>query len=319
MAAPYRIIFMGTPDFALPSLRLLAENPLLDVVAIFSQPDRQAGRGKKVSAPPVKILASKLEIPLYQLESLKSKEETKSLFHQLKPDCIIVVAYGLFLPRWLLSLPRCGCLNLHPSLLPKYRGPSPINFTLINGDTQTGITVIAINDQMDAGDIVHQNTFTVSVDDTYQSLHDKLSLFGARELNQITPKWISGEIEASAQNHETATFTQLINKSDGLIDWSKSSKTIANQVRAFDPWPSSFTFLNNKRIRLFNYTFEFPSFDKNEYQTGQIIIAKEIIVVRTGDGFVGFKEIQMEGKKRLKVKEFLIGNTLSQDAQFKNQ
>ena len=319
MAAPYRIIFMGTPDFALPSLRSLTENPLLDIIAVFCQPDRKAGRGKKVSASPVKKLTSELGIPLHQPESLKPQKEIEPLFQQLKPDCIVVVAYGLFLPRWLLNLPRCGCLNLHPSLLPTYRGPSPINFSLLNGDLETGITIITINEQMDAGDIVHQTTFKISLDDTYQTLYDKLSLFGAQELTKITPKWINGEIKASPQNHNLATFTQLINKSDGQIDWSKNSKIIANQVRAFDPWPSSFTFLNNRRVRLFNHTFDLPSFDKKKYRPGQIIITQDIIVVRTGDEFIGFKEIQMEGKKRLKVKEFLIGNTLSQEAQFENQ
>lgn len=292
---------MGTPDFAVPSLKALKEAGY-QIPLVITQPDRPAGRGKRLKPPPVKVEAQKLGLKVLQPEKVKDNEELKEVLKELSPDLIVVAAYGKILPQWLLELPKYGVINVHASLLPKYRGASPIQAALLNGERETGVTIMKVIPELDAGDILSQRVVEIGQEDDAQTLHDKLAKVGAELLVETIPKFIRGEIEPRPQEASKATYCPKITKEMGRIDWERGAKEIFNMVRAFTPWPGAFTYYKGKMVKL---TKVRPT--EGEGKPGEIIEAGKRLVVATGKGAVEVLKIKPEGRKEISGEEFVRG------------
>jgi len=339
----FKIIFMGTPDFGAVILNGLIKasfRPLLVITA----PDKPVGRKQILTPPPVKILAERYKISVAQPERILN---LKSLILNLKPDLIVVAAYGQILPKEILDIPKFGCLNVHPSLLPRWRGASPIQYTILNGDEKTGVTIILMDEKMDHGPIISNSKFKIQNSKlTYQELHNELANLGAKLLIEIIPKWIKGEIKPRPQDESKATYTKILTKEDGEINWKKSAEDLERQIRAFDPWPGSFTFWERSLRR----SLICPSKAKGERWTGfseprlaplsgarlmkgkllrikilkarvfkspigeTFSIGKVLVVpqneagVQCGKDFLLIEELQLEGQKPMASEEFLRGH-----------
>jgi methionyl-tRNA formyltransferase len=237
-----RIIFMGTAELSCPGLSALADDPQFQVAAVVTQPDRPKGRDLKLQSSPVKLLAQRLGLPVMQPERARDEKFIAEL-RALQPDLAVVVAYGQILPPVLVDLPRRGCLNIHPSLLPKYRGPSPIQWAIANGDTETGVTLMRIDAGLDTGDIVAQRRVAIRPEDDSAALHDRVAHISAELLVQTIPDYMAGKIQPRPQSAEGVSYAEKIKKEDGRIDWQLPAQTILNRLRAFTPWPGAFTFL----------------------------------------------------------------------------
>jgi methionyl-tRNA formyltransferase len=274
-----KILFFGTPKFSLPALTQLKENDF-NIIGVVTQPDKPAGRKKILTPPPIKLLAEKLQLPVYQWE--KNDKEVLEKINKIKPDLIVVVAYGKILPKELVNLPPYGCLNLHPSLLPKYRGPSPIQTAILNGETKTGVTIIKLDQETDHGPIVAQKEFDILEDDDYESLSNSLACEGAEVLVKIIPNYIAGEIKPKEQNHAQATESKIIEKNDGEINWQKNPAEIDQQIRAYHPWPGAWTEATGKRVKILKAHLE------------------------NGELFLDW--VQPEGKEPMRYDDFLNGN-----------
>jgi methionyl-tRNA formyltransferase len=239
-----RIIFMGTAELSCASLQALAGNPQFQIAAVVTQPDRPQGRDLKPQPSPVKLLARRLNLPVLQPERVRDGKFIAE-FHSLQPDLVVVVAYGQILPPAILDLPRHGCLNIHASLLPQYRGPAPIQWAIAHADAETGVTLMRIDAGLDTGDIVAQRRTPIRPEDDSATLHDRLAQLGAELLVQTIPDYVAGKIQPKAQPAEGASYAPKIKKEDGRIDWNQPARTIWNRLRAFTPWPGAFTFLPN--------------------------------------------------------------------------
>jgi len=237
-----RIIFMGTAELSCASLQVLAGNPQFQIAAVVTQPDRPKGRDLKLQPSPGKSLARRLNLPVLQPERVRD-EKFIAEFRSLQPDLVVVVAYGQILPPAILDLPRHGCLNIHASLLPKYRGPAPIQWAIANADTETGVTLMRIDAGLDTGDIVAQRRTPIRPEDDSATLHDRLAQLGAELLVQTIPDYVAGKIQPTPQSAAGASYAAKIKKEDGHIDWNQPAQTIWNRLRAFTPWPGAFTFL----------------------------------------------------------------------------
>jgi len=238
-----KIIFVGTPEFGAIVLEGLIKGGYRPILVITA-PDKPVGRKQILTPPPVKLLASKYGIPISQPKEIRN---SKSEIRKLEPDLIVVAAYGQILPKEILDIPKFGCLNIHPSLLPKYRGPSPIQFTILEGDDKTGVTVIKMTEKVDAGPVLAQKEIELNGKEFYTDLHNKLAELGGKLLTEIIPKWIEGKIKAILQDETKATYSKILKKEDGRIDWKKPAKVIERQVRAFNPWPGTFTLFTRAR------------------------------------------------------------------------
>jgi methionyl-tRNA formyltransferase len=306
---PLHIVFMGTPEFAVPSLQLLinGDDP---VVGVFTQPDQPSGRGMVLHAPPVKVLAEAHRIPVFQPGKLRVPGVLEQL-HSWQPDLVVVAAYGRILPNAILTLPQCGCINVHASLLPKYRGAGPIQWAIVNGETETGVTIMQISEQMDAGDILLQKAIPISFTDTGGSLHDKLARLGAEALREAIRLLKAGQLIARPQDEAEVTYAPLIKKEDGRIDWALPAAVIERRIRAFNPWPSAYTMLGGKLLKIFAAHIEqLPHF--SQAAPGTIVEATPVsLSVATGHSILTLLEVQLEGKKRLLVEEFLRGYHLT--------
>ncbi|SMP11333.1 methionyl-tRNA formyltransferase [Desulfurobacterium pacificum] len=298
-----KMVFMGTPDFAVPSLKALIDKGF-NVSLVVTQPDKPAGRGKKLTPPPVKVVAEKNGIPVVQPEKIKNNEEFKKLLEDISPDLIVVVAYGKILPSWLLNLPRYGCINLHASLLPEYRGASPIQSALLDGKEKTGVTVMKISEELDAGDILSQRVVPIEKNDNAETLHDKLAKVGAELLVETIPLYIKGEIKPTAQEHSKATYCTRITKEMGKIDWNEPAEKIFNKVRAFTPWPSAYTTFNGKRLKIIQAEPVDCSFSASP---GTVVKADKELIVSTGKGCLKILRLKPEGRKEISAEEFLRG------------
>lgn len=303
-----KIIFFGTPEFAVPALQKLIENKSFEVLAIVCAPDKPLGRKQILTPPPIKVLAQKNKIPIFQPEKI---ENFKSQISNCEPDLIIVCAFGQFIPKNILDLPKYGCLNIHPSLLPKYRGPSPIQSAILNREEKTGVSIILLDDKMDHGPVIANFKLQIS-NYNYEELSKKLADLGAQLLIETIPQWINEKIKPVPQNDAEATFTKIIKKEDGKIDWQKSAREIENQLQAFYPWPGSFTLWHspkkkdNLKIKIISAKAELNN--KNNFSAGKIFFndAKKISV-SCGNGYLILEKIQLEGKKEMKVEEFIKG------------
>lgn len=301
-----RLVFMGTPDYAVPSLKKLHE--LHEIVMVYTQPDRPKGRGYQLSASPVKQTALELGLPLRQPTSLRSADE-QALLRELAPDVIVVIAYGLLLPKAVLEIPRFGCINAHGSLLPKHRGASPMQQAILEGDEQTGVTTMLMNEGMDTGDIL-LIAATPLRDKGIEELHDELAGLSADLLVRTLDELEQGTLQPVAQDDQLASYTKKISKADGLIDWSHSAKDIVNQWRAYGSWPGVMTLLHGEPLKLSVIAVLPKSTDQ---PAGTVITASESgIDVATGSGVIRIMELQPPGKRRMKVADYLRGNALKE-------
>jgi methionyl-tRNA formyltransferase len=302
------IVFMGTPDFALPSLERLAAAGIL-IPMVVTQPDRPRGRGKRLSPPPVKVLAEELSIPVYQPESVREKETLEQIC-AAGAEWAAVVAYGQILPKAFLESFPLGVLNVHASLLPRHRGAAPIHRSILDGDQITGISIMLLDQGMDTGPVLSQRETPIGEVDTFGTMHDKLAGLGAELLHETLIAWAAGRIRPCPQNEALATYAPPVAKEELRIDWSRSARSIANRVRAFDPWPGAYTSYNGKRIKLFGVSL-FPL--KSNGKPGEVLGHSESgFLVLAGDGqVVSFRELQMEGQRRLAAESFLRGRPIS--------
>lgn len=299
---------MGTPDFAVPCLQALIDNGE-NVQAVFTQPDKPKGRGYKMLPPPVKSLALTYNIPVYQPLSLKKGEDAENALNILKdlsPDLIIVVAYGKILPKEILELPKYYCINVHASLLPRYRGAAPIQWCVLNGEKETGVTTMLMTEGLDTGDMLLKESVAIGDDETASELHDRLSAVGAELLIKTISAVKVGTITREKQEDSLSNYASMITKDMCPIDFSLPAQQIHNKIRGLSASPCAVTMLNGKRLKIFKSTMS----DKKKYDlaAGTVVNEKDFTVV-CGDGYtVTFTEVQSEGGKRMKVSDFLRGN-----------
>jgi methionyl-tRNA formyltransferase len=301
-----RIVFMGTPEFAVPSLEaLLKSNDL--VVGIVTQPDRPKGRGQVLTPSPVKLIAQRESIPFLQPTKMKDPDFLAALA-AWKPDLIAVAAFGRILPPAILSLPPKGCVNVHGSLLPKYRGAGPIQWAIINGETETGITTMLMDEGMDTGAMLLQGKIPIAPDDTAESLSPRLAELGGRLLVETIAKLKAGTLVPRPQDHGQSTLAPLLKKEDGAIDWTLPSITIANRIRGLTPWPGAYTFFNGERwvITRAISTNETASLVPGQVET----VLKEAIRVATGQGVLEIRELQPANSRRMSVTQYLAGHPI---------
>src|SRR4030065_712521 len=296
-----RVVFMGTPDFATPSLMALIEGPD-DVVAVITQPDRAKGRHGELSPPPVKILAQQNNVPVYQPEKVKDKGFLPQL-KALNPDVIVVVAYGQILSREILDIPPRWCINIHASLLPKYRGSAPINWALINGEKVTGVTSMIVSEALDSGPTLLKKKVAIGEDDDVRTLHDKLSKAGGELLSETMNGIRKGDLTPVAQNESEATYFPMLEKRDGLIDWHKKAEEIRNRIRGLNPQPGTYTYLQEgAEEKIMLKVFKAEVVGGPPYFPGTVVEASDKgIVIATGEGYLSLKELQLEGKRRMGV------------------
>ena len=295
-----RIVFMGSPDFAAISLRALAQK--FNIVGCVTQPDRRAGRGKKLISPPVKILADELDIPTIQPHRIRDEEAMDAL-HSFAPDLIVVAAYGQILRPELLALPRYGCVNVHGSLLPRWRGAAPIQAGILAGDAEAGITIMLMDEGVDTGDMLSKRAIPIADDDTTETLFNKLAPLGAELLVETLPQYIAGEITPQPQPEKGATYAKMLKKADGKLDFSKTAVELERQIRAFSPWPGSFFEWEGKRIKVHRAKVE----TQKSPGVGTQVQVGGVPAVGTSEGILLLEEIQPAGKKTMSGKSFLAG------------
>lgn len=299
-----RIVFLGTPKFALPTLGALIDNNLKPILVV-TQPDKPVGRSKKLIPSPVKQLALKNEIPVVQPET---RNDLEKVFIDCEADVCVLAAYGMIIPKIYLEKPRLGFLNVHPSFLPKYRGASPIQAALLNGDQETGVSIIKLIPKMDAGPIVAQETVRISPRDNAETLHDKLAKAGADLLVKILPDYLGGKIKAKSQDEAKATYTKLIKREEGRINWQKKAIEIERQFKAFYPWPGVFTQMAGKRLKIANLGVLEGDFGP-KLGAGEVFLTPQNgLAVKCGQSAVEIKNLQLEGKKEMGGQEFLQGH-----------
>jgi len=301
------IIFIGTPDFAVPSLRRLAGSGYR-ISAVVTQPDRRAGRGRSTRASPVKKAALELGIEVLQPATLRDKGEIERIA-ALHPEVMVAVAYGQILRPDVLAIAPRGVVNVHPSLLPRYRGASPIQSAILSGDDVTGVTIMLMDARMDSGPVLAQQKVAIETNDTGGTLSARLADVGAQLLSDALRAWLDGDVQAQAQDESKATVTRLLSKDDGRIDWSESAVQISRQVRAFDPWPGSYTTLRGEKLIIWR---GLPVEDGQSSNPGELLEltgqpTNPRIAVATGDGMLELLDVQREGRKRVSAADFARG------------
>jgi len=306
-----KILFMGTPVFAVPSLRALAEGGY-NIAGAVTQPDRPKGRGRKPVPPPVKTCALELGIPVYQPDRVRS-EDFLDIFRKISPDMVILVAFGQILPREIVEFPRFGCLNVHPSLLPRYRGAAPINWSIINGDRKTGVTIMLMDEGVDSGDILLQEEVAIESGDTFDDLHKTLSTMGAGLLVRAVRGVMDGTIATAPQDSSLVTLAPRLEQGVGHIDWNDDPEKIVNLIRGLSSRPGAYSFLGDKKLKIFYAVAgkEKSSGEKEPGTPGRMMEAG--LQVATRDGHVYLKDVQFEGKKRMPIEDFLRGHRLAPD------
>ena len=298
-----KIVFMGTPAFSAPILRMLVEEGY-DVISVVTQPDRPVGRKKVLTPTPVKEEALRLGLPVYQPEKLKNPEELQVVL-DLAPDLIITAAFGQILPSAVLEAPKLGAINVHASLLPAYRGGAPIHQAIIDGQTETGVTIMYMVDRLDAGDIISQTVVPIGSKDDTGVMFDKLSAAGKNLLKATLPSIIDGTNERKPQDEEKVTYARNISRDQERIDWTQSAQAINNQVRGLHPWPVAFTTYNEQNMKV----WQTETIDSAKSgKPGEVLeLSGDAILVQTGEGVLAIKELQPAGKKRMSAADYLKG------------
>ena len=300
------IIFMATPQFSVPILNALIEN--YNLVAVVTQPDKKVGRKQILTASPIKQLALENKVQVLQPKSVTGNAEFIRRLTELKPDLIVVAAYGFILPKELLDIPQYGVINVHASLLPKYRGASPIQAAILNCDKTTGVVIMLMDEKMDHGPILAQQKAEIEEAETFKTLHDKLSILGTHLLIDTLAKWINKEIKPKEQNHDQATYCKLITKEDGKINWHKSASEIERQVRALNPWPSTWTSWNNKNIKSLVVEILNPAVGCAESDIGKTFLTEQKqLAINCKTVSLLLKKLKLEAKKPMTDQEFFNG------------
>lgn len=314
-----KIVFMGTPEFSRISLeRLLDSAPCHRVAGVLTQPDRPKGRGMKVIPSPVKEVALRHGLPVFQPQRLPDPE-VMNFLETTKPDALVVVAYGLKIPTVMLEFAPYGCINLHSSLLPKYRGASPIQWALLNGEETTGVTTMRMDEGWDTGDMLLSRVVRIREEDNFASLHDRLADVGAGLLVETLDQLAAGGITPTPQNHVDATYARKLTDEDLIIEWSRSSRELFNQIRALDPWPGARATLNGEKIKIWSARVSTEEWGLAQAPPGAIGDpgkGEQGIPVRTGDGVLLLNELQLPGRKRLSAAQFLAGNKIGKGMRF---
>lgn len=298
-----KIIFMGTPDFAVPCLESLIKAGH-EIAAVFTQPDKPRGRKMVMTPPEVKVCALEHGLTVYQPKTLRDGEAFE-IIQKIAPECIVVAAYGKILPKEILDLPKYGCINVHGSLLPKYRGSAPIQWSVINGDTETGVTIMQMAEGVDTGDMLYQKAIPINIDDTAESMFNKLSDLGGEMIAEALDMLEKGELTAEKQDEALATHAPMLDKSISEIDWHKPALEVHNLVRGLYSWPIAQTTLHGKKLKIYR-----TSLGSGNGEAGSVI-ATDPLTIACSDGAVVIEELQLEGKKRMDAKTFLIGHPLS--------
>lgn len=300
MADPLRIVFAGTPEFSVPPLQALIDSEH-QVVAVYTQPDRPAGRGRKLTPSPVKQQALDHNIPVFQPRTLRDQQAVAELA-ALAPDLMVVVAYGLLLPPQVLAIPPLGCINIHASLLPRWRGAAPIQRAIEAGDRETGVSIMRMEEGLDTGPVYLQKSIPIGAEETGGSLHDRLSLLGAAALMEALPGIADGTLEPVPQREEEATYARKLDKKEAVIDWRQPAWRIERRVRAFNPWPVAHTRYENANLRI----WEAHAIEGLAAEPGTVMSAtREGVDVATGEGLLRITRLQMPGKRAMSAADFI--------------
>lgn len=311
---PFRIVFMGTSDFATPALRALHAGPHT-VALVATQPDRPKGRGRKLAPPPVKTEAVRLGYDVIQPETVTTDDFAEQLV-RVKPDLFVVAAYGHILPKHILDIPKKGAVNIHGSLLPKYRGAAPIQRAILNMEKETGVTIMFMDDGMDTGDILAIEMTSISQDDTASTLHDRLADIGAALLIQTLEQLSENRVSPVPQDHSRATYAPILKKREGRIDWTLPAEHIEAFIRGMTPWPGAFTFHADKRLRILNARLSGTNTDA---EPGTVVWSDGELQVATGKGVLCIDKIQAPSGKKLPIGDFLRGYSLPEGSAFARQ
>jgi len=299
-----RILFAGTPEFAVPPLKALLKSSH-EICGVYTQPDRPAGRGRKMTPSPVKSVALEEELPVFQPESLKS-EESQAKLRELRPDLMVVVAYGLILPKAVIDIPPLGCINIHASLLPRWRGAAPIQRAILAGDSETGVTIMFIEPRLDAGPMLLKKHCAISRGKSSGELHDQLAALGAEALLETLPALENGTAHAEIQDETQVTHAAKLSKEEALLDWTQPATRLERQVAAFNPWPVAETRFQGQTLRIWRA----EALEGNTGLTpGSVLPGKDTIDVATGQGILRLLELQLPGAKRIGARDFLNAKT----------
>ena len=305
MTEPLRIVFAGTPDFSVPPLLSLLESPC-EVAAVYTQPDRPAGRGRKLVAGPVKAAALERNIPVHQPVSLRDPKAVEEL-RALQPDLMVVVAYGLILPEEVLEIPRLGCINIHASILPRWRGAAPIQRAIQAGDAESGVSIMRMDKGLDTGPVYLIKRIGLVADETGGSLHDRLSLLGAEGLMEALPGIVDGSLQPQPQDDSLATYAAKLDKKEARIDWYQTAEQIERQVRAFNPWPVAYTRYENANLRI----WEARAIDGMTAEPGTVMSAtRDGIDISSADGLLRVTRLQMPGKRAMDARDFINSQSI---------
>ena len=299
-----RVVFMGSPEFAVPTLKLLLD--VHEVACVVTQPDKPAGRGQKLEPPPVKVVAEEAGIPIWQPKSLKNPEAVEEL-RRLAPDVCVVVAYGKILPQAILDVPRHGCLNVHASLLPAYRGAAPIQWAIVKGETETGVTIMRLDAGMDTGPMLLSRKLSIAEDDTAGTLSPRLAAAGAELMRIALERLEGGALPETPQDHERASMAPKMTKEHGRVDWSKAAAEIRNLARGVDPWPGAWTELEGEPLKLWK-----PKLVEGAGDPGTVLgVDRDGLLIACGQGAVAFAEAQLPGRKRLPMAALVAGRPIA--------
>ena len=310
-----RVLFFGTPDFAVPTLAALAE--IAEVVTVITQPDRPKGRGMKLAPPPVKQLAQQLGIAVLQPEKIRTPEFAASL-RELSVELALVIAYGRILPPAILNAPRLGCLNVHASLLPKFRGAAPIQWAIVRGERETGVCLMQMDEGMDTGPVLARASLAIGENETAAELSPRLAVLGADVVRRELPRALAAELTKVPQDHAAATLAPLLRKEDGEVNWSEAARAVHDRVRGLSPWPSAYTTLADIRIKL--HRSRVLEEQGVHAQPGQILRAdRDGVVVACGQGSLLVSELQLDAGRKLTAAEFLVGHRLPEGARLGKQ
>jgi len=311
-----RLVFCGTPQFAVPTLKLLLAQRDFELLAVITQPDRPRGRGHEVTFSPVKEVAIAAKIPVYQPEKIRAPE-IQGLLEKLAPDFVVIIAYGQIIPARLLSIPRHGWINLHASLLPKYRGAAPVNWAIVNGETRTGLTTMRIDAGMDTGEILLQRELVIGPAETAPELAARLSQAGAPLMQETLLGLAAGTILPRSQNHAEATLAPILKKEDGRIDWNRSAQEIYNRMRGFAPWPGAYTTFRGQTCHLWGEPIEKAGGDKTP---GSLLVSRvaefQLLGVCGSGGAIRLTRVKLEGRKEVSAQEFFNGARLQPGERF---
>jgi methionyl-tRNA formyltransferase len=298
-----KLVFCGTPQFAVPSLERLAASGF-DVKLVVTQPDRPQGRGMELTPPPVKQSAAKLKLPVIQPEKIKKNEEFQRQLADLAPEAIIVVGYGRLIPAWMLELPPRGNINVHASLLPKYRGAAPIQWAIAEGESVTGVTTMLLNEGLDTGDVLLQREMEIRRDDTSLSLAPRLADLGSELLVETLQGLVAGTVRPIAQDHSRATLAPILKKEDGQVDFRRPAAKICNRLRGFQPWPGAYTQFRGKQLKLMSARRRVGT---ENLLPGELRVVGDVLLAGCGSGSLELLQVQLEGKKAMAAGDFIRG------------